>query len=67
MENRFSKIAGNESPEHLGEDLGRSNAGELILRSQEFGKRLDAQGEERAQEAIRHAVAPKVTLDKNIW
>ncbi|MBI4130439.1 hypothetical protein HY468_03935 [Candidatus Roizmanbacteria bacterium] len=63
----MENLSGGETYEHLGEELGRTTSGELILRAEEFGERLDSLGLEGAQLAIEQAVAPNVPLDKSIW
>lgn len=56
-----------ETYEQLGEDLSRTTVGELILNAEEFGERLDAQGEEGAAKALDHAVAPPEPVDDSVW
>lgn len=58
---------GSESYEQVGEDLSRTTVGELILRADEFGERLDALGEEGAAKAMDHAVAPNEPVDDTVW
>ena len=56
-----------ESYEHLGTDMASTTVGDLILRSEEFGQRMDAQGEAGAQAALDVATDPQVNVDESVW